>query len=361
MEKKPLLVDISIPYCIREERYQNRFQLIGSNEEKNAYLAAVKRELQSYAGSLDEYEVQGLHLSGGNATVMSPDLLGDLLRTAREILPVARGAEFTVDAHPFTIGTPALTGIASGHPNRFELMMRSGNEEELKALGCVHTMQHTNNAVLFFGRFHVNNFGLTVNLGIPGQTESSWHNTIHACTILHPAHISLCPLDVKNADGMPDMEMQERMYQHAGEYLTENGYLQYTSRHFCLPQHASRCAILETETADRIGLGLGAFTQLDGYLTRNTNNLKIYLTCAGNYEKTTAQVFRLDHDYLVQQYVHARCSCVQGLNPVRFRERFQENLSDSICRKLDDMLQNGLLTCKEGIYQPTEKGLYQAL
>lgn len=50
---------------------------------------------------------------------MSPDLLGDLLDTARHHLPVAPMAEVSVDALPNTIGTPSLTGVAAGHPTRF--------------------------------------------------------------------------------------------------------------------------------------------------------------------------------------------------------------------------------------------------
>lgn len=360
-EQKPLLVDICIPYCIRKERYQNRYQLVGSNEQKNAYLAAVKRELLSYADGLDGYEVRALRLSGGNATVMSPDLLGDLLRTAREVLPVARGAEFSVDAHPFTIGTPALTGIASGHPNRFELMMRSENEKELRALDCVHTMQHTNNAMLFFGRFHVNNVGLTVNLGIPGQTESSWHNTLHACTILHPAHISVVPLDVTDAEGMPDETARRAMYCHACEYLAENGYIQYAARHFCLPQHASIFELLQLEGTERIGLGLGSITELDGYLTRNTNNPDIYLGFAGDYEKTTAQVFSVNEDYRKEDYIRKRCASTAGLDRDTFRDKFGEELPETTLRSLAGQIERGELVQDGSVFRPTETGLFRRL
>ena len=358
---KPLLVDICVPYCIRKERYQSRYQLIGSNEEKNAYLAAVKRELLSYADSLDGYEVRALRLSGGSATVMSPDLLGDLLKTARQVLPVARGAEFSVDAHPLTIGTPALTGIASGHPNRFELMMRSENEPELRELGCVHTMQHINNAMLFFGKFHVNNVGITVNLGIPGQSESSWHNTLHACTILSPAHISVLPLDVTDADGMPDQAARASMYRHACEYLTDNGYLQYAARHFCLPQHASIFELLQMDGAERIGLGLGNITEFDGYLTRNTNNPGIYLSCAGDFEKTTAQVFTVDQDYHMKEYVQNRCNSTDGLDLDVFQEKFGQQIPVDIFRTLEEQAEKGELERDGQTFRPTVEGLFRRL
>ena len=170
---KPLVLDLHIPYCIRPENYLAHFNAVGSNAEKNAYMDALKREVLSYEGELDGYEIRAVHLSGGSASVMAPDLLGDVLRTVRTHLPVAQGAEVSYDSLPVTIGTPSLTGIASGHPNRTELMMRSDNDAELKALGCTHNAQHIRNAMLFLAKFHLNNVGLTLNYGIPGQTMQS--------------------------------------------------------------------------------------------------------------------------------------------------------------------------------------------
>ena len=90
---KPLVLDLHIPYCIRPENYLAHFNAVGSNAEKNAYMDALKREVLSYEGELDGYEIRAVHLSGGSASVMAPDLLGDVLRTVRTHLPVAQGEE----------------------------------------------------------------------------------------------------------------------------------------------------------------------------------------------------------------------------------------------------------------------------
>ena len=82
---KPLVLDLHIPYCIRPENYLAHFNAVGSNAEKNAYMDALKREVLSYEGELDGYEIRAVHLSGGSASVMAPDLLGDVLRTVRTI------------------------------------------------------------------------------------------------------------------------------------------------------------------------------------------------------------------------------------------------------------------------------------
>lgn len=360
-ERKPLLVELYIPYCIREEPFRRQLQLVGSNAEKNAYMKALKQELLSWEGELDGYEVPALRLSGGNATVMSPDLLGDLLRTAREILPLKHGAELSVDAQPLTIGTPALTGLAAGRPNRMELMMRADSDEELRALGCTHTVQQLNNAILFFNRFHLNNYGLTIDLGIPGQTEQSWHNTLHACTIYHPAHIRLQTPDIRDAEGMPAEGTRFAWYRYACEYLEENGYLRYTAGDFCLPQHACRYTSAELDAPARLSLGLGAVSLFDGYLTRNTNNLSIYLTHAGDYEKTAAEAFSVDVDWQMRNYAEHRLHSPAGLSCADFTARFSCSLPETLEGELIGLIGKGLLERTEDGFRPSERGLFLRL
>lgn len=357
----PLVVELRIPYCIREEPYYRHIQMVGSNGEKNAYMAALKRELLSWEGELEGYEVCALRLLGPSATVMSPDLLGDLLKTAREILPMAHGAEVSVDTHPLTVGTPSLTGLAAGRPNRMELMMRSGSDEELQNLGCVHTMQQVKNAVLFFNRFHVNNFGLTVDLGIPGQTAQSFHNTLHACTIIRPAHIRLQTPDVRNAAGMPDEEMRFSLYRDGCAFLTGEGYRQYTAADFCLPQHECRHTLARLEGAGTLGLGLGAVSLLDGFLTRNTNNPAIYFAHAGDFEKTTAEAYSADTEYLMREYVRQRLQAAEGLSNADFQARFGRTVPASLREELEQQEETGELTVADTGYRPTERGLFRCL
>ena len=360
-DRQPLLVELYIPYCIREEPFRKQLQRVGSNAEKNAYMNALKQELLSWEGELDGYEVPALRLSGGSVTVMSPDLLGDLLRTAREILPLTQGAELSVDAQPLTIGTPALTGLAAGRPNRMELMMRTSSEEELRALGCAHTVQQLNNAILFFNRFHLNNYGLTIDLGIPGQTEQSWHNTLHACTIYHPAHIHLQTPEIRDAEGMPEGETRFAWYRHACEYLEENGYLRYTAGDFCLPQHESRYTRAELDAPARLGLGLGAVSLLDGYLTRNTNNPAIYLAHAGDFEKMTAEAFAVDGSWQMRDYAEHRLLSPDGLSCADFKARFGCSLPEALEAELNERVGQGLLQKTQTGFAPSEWGLFSAL
>ena len=356
--ERELIVDLHIPYCIRPERYSAAYGAVGTNAQKDAYMRALQREVRAWEGELDGYTVRAVRLGGGSASVMSPDLLGETLSLLRHTLPVAPGAEVSYDALPNTIGTPSLTGISAGRPTRVELMMRSAHEEELQALDCPFSMQDVRNAMLFFGRFHVNNAGLSVSYGIPGQTEVSWHNTLHACVIMRPAHITIEPLARTDAPDMPDEQMRFALYGHACDFLQQSGYTQYSAGHFCLPEREYLFEALGRNGAAVVGMGVGAVSRLDGCMTRNTNNLALYVQNAGDFEKQTAQAVRLSAQQEQWAYVLGRLGLAQGVLHALFEARFGQRMPEEILRGLEDMAQRGWLEVSAQGYIPTRRGLY---
>lgn len=359
-EKTPMILDLHIPYCVRPERYQDRWFTVGTNEEKNAYLKALKREVLSYEGDLDDYEIRAVRLGGGSATVMSPDGLGDLLRTVREKLPVAKGVEISVDAHPLTICTPALTGIATGHPTRMELMIHSDIQKELEALDCAFTQQNIQNAVLFFGRFHVNNVGFTIHYGIPGQTPDSWKQTLHACTIMRPAHITVEALHAEKSAPVaaPSSEERREMYRLACSILSSNGYIQYSANHFALPRHGWLYQLLAMDNSAFLGMGAGARSAYDGYYVQNTSSLKLYIQNSGDFEKTTARAVQISPDDAMRTYLFQRLKSTEGFQLSSFSEKFEAALPPEAAAYLEDLTRKGLVTSENGRYTPTADGLF---
>lgn len=358
--ERALIVDLHIPYCIRPERFSAAFGAVGTNAQKDAYMRALEREVRAWEGELEGCTVRAVRLGGGSASVMSPDLLGETLSLLRHTLPMAPGAEVSYDALPNTIGTPSLTGIAVGRPTRVELMMRSEHDAELRALDCAFTAQDTRNALLFLHRFCMNNVGLTLSYGIPGQTDVSWHNTLHAAVIAAPQHISVDPLAITDGEDMPDEESRFGMYAHACEFLGHNGYAQYAAGRFCRPGHEYLFDALRRNGTEVVGMGVGAVTLLDGVMTRNTNNCALYVKNAGDFEKQIAQAVTLDAVQLMGEYALGRLSLVQGLTHALFEARFGQRMPDTLLRAIRPLAARGFIKeTAEGFF-PTLRGLFAA-
>ena len=357
---KPVLVNIHIPYCIRREKYIHSAGLCGTNEEKNAYLEAVMRELKTWEGELEGCEVRAVRLCGGSATVMSPDLLGKTLATARRVFPMARGAEVSFDANPLTICTPALTGIANGQPNRAELMVRSFNDDELKAMNCAFDTQNIRNALLFFNRFRLNNVSLTLTYGFPEQTEHSWFVSVTSAVNNAPRHIRIQRAVPEEDVQMPDDDTCFRLYENACDILQKAGYTQYSRDGFAVGHGASACEYLSLGGAEIIGVGLGAVTCLDGCVSRNTDNLRLYVKNAGDPEKLVAKAAELTEAESERLYVSGRLQLTEGVDPALAEQRLGHPLSADAMVRLTRLADAGLVTVENGRYAPTRRGLFEA-
>jgi len=354
-DKRDLILDISIPYCIKPVKYIGGYQLNGSNAEKDRYMESLMQELSSFGGELDDYELKAVRI-GGNASVMSPDLLGALMSEIRKVIPTDPHAEFSFSAVPCTVGTPSLTGISAGRPNRASLVIRSYLDEVFAQLNCPFNIGDVRNALLFFGKFHMNNLDLTINYPIPRQSRHDWEFTVTSCCNCRPAHISIEPLELP-AEEMPSEEELVSGYEAACRILEREGYRQYAAGRFALAGHESRFEVLSRSGCELLSLGLGAVSCYDGMLTRNTGKASIYLTSAGDFSKITAQALECSEDYLMRRYCAGRLTLAEGLSEEEFYGRFSKQLPDDIKAVISALEAEGCAEEHGGRIVPTAKGM----
>jgi oxygen-independent coproporphyrinogen-3 oxidase len=293
---KRALLYVHIPFCIRRCRYCTACVVTGDSAAKQKYLDALEREIASALPMLGEYSFPAIYFGGGSPSVMNPDALAKLLRNLRERLDFERGVEVTIEVMPQTVGTPSLSGLASGGYNRISLSAQSVIPAELETLECGFGVQQIQDAVLFLDRFRFNNVNVDIMYGIPGQTEASWRRTLLAACSFAPAHISAYPFPAPGGDTsglrMSDDELTV-LQRQAVHVLGEYGYKSYTANHFARDGRQSKYVHLRLEGLDYIGLGLGARSLVDGITWTNTTDWDRYLAHSADFELLVTDVVEL--------------------------------------------------------------------
>lgn len=97
---------------------------------------------------------------------------------------------------------------------------------------------------------------------------------------------------------------------------------------------------MEWNGDDVIGMGVNGGSVYDGYAVRNTNNLKLYIKNAGDFEKLTAQAAQLDENALMLRYLRGRMKLNDGVVEPLFRERFGQELPQEFSTLLDKAVEN---------------------
>lgn len=229
--------------------------------------------------------------------------VGGEVRSRHEERPLdAPEPEITVECNPGTADREKLEQYRRAGINRISFGLQSAKNQELKALGRVHTWEdflRTYKAARDAGFTNIN---IDLMSALPGQTPDSWEETLGHVLALRPEHISAYSLiieegtpfyqkyreDEEHRDRgeapryLPSEEAERQMYRRTQELLAEQGYQRYEISNYARPGFQCRHNIGYWIGTEYAGFGLGASSLLRHTRCRNPENLEAYLE---EYEK----------------------------------------------------------------------------
>ena len=167
---------VHVPFCRHKCSYCSFVSYSHRESDIPAYVSALQGELAlSAAGQ----RVSSLYFGGGTPSLLSSQQIGKILSTIRFFFKVNESAETTLEANPGTVDRPYLTAIRASGVNRLSLGVQSLHDDELKLLGRIHTSAEARSALRCARRAGFSNLNLDLIYGVPGQTLSSWQNTLN--------------------------------------------------------------------------------------------------------------------------------------------------------------------------------------
>ena len=107
------------------------------------------------------------------------------------------GAEVTVEANPGTVTLEKLRSYRRSGVNRLSIGLQSAREEELKALGRIHTWQDFLDSYEGARKAGFSNINVDLMSALPGQTAAAWAETLKRVVSLEPEHLSAYSLIIE--------------------------------------------------------------------------------------------------------------------------------------------------------------------
>lgn len=295
MKKKPLLLYLDIPFCPVHCRHCLKPALPPLLEKRRAYLQALRREAESSAGSMEDYEVQAVWVGGGIAGHMADEELGELLRQLPRWFPFAEEAEITLKVHPGMVGAETRKACHLGGVTRISVEYVTKSPFESEALE-----RFLNPAAMDVTKMVLNGSpfaqSFDVVAGLPGQTKVSLTESLQAALAYGAGHISLYPLRPEKESALwrewrekgeelqknprrrlAEAAEQTELVKAGGCFLQERGLREYLPGHWALSGKECRYFQLERAGTECLAFGLGAVSCLEGVRSWNTTDLAVYL------------------------------------------------------------------------------------
>lgn len=275
----PFGVYVHIPFCARKCDYCAFATWVGRDHQIAAYLRAVRSEIErAVAAGLPL--VTSVFVGGGTPSLVPPDALMETLTP----IPLAPGAEVTVECNPETVTAEVVTVYRAAGVNRLSFGVQSMQPHVLAALGRAHDPDGVRRAVALTREAGFTTFNLDLIYGGAGETLADWEATLAAALALDPPHVSAYALTVEPGTPLaadrsrhPDDDDQADKYLLAERMLTAAGLANYEISNWARPGHECRHNLLYWSMGEYLGFGCAAHSHRDGRRWWNVRTIDRYL------------------------------------------------------------------------------------
>lgn len=241
-----------------------------------------------------------IFLGGGTPSMLPIDQMARILQAADRVISLD-GAEVTVECNPGTVlGRDYLRDLRSLGVNRISMGVQSLSDPMLRMLGRIHTAAEARASYEDAMRVGFDSVNLDFIFGLPGQTLTDWHQTLHEAVTWDVDHFAIYSLILEESTplyaqvmggrwSVPDDDVTGQMYAYTMEYLATHGYNQYEISNWArgtsgvggLPRHAGLHNVAYWLNADYHAAGAGAHGHVAGRRYVVTLGVDEYIARAG--------------------------------------------------------------------------------
>lgn len=371
MATEKLQLYLHIPFCVRKCAYCDFLSFPAAEEIRKEYVNVLIRQIQQ--SGLEKRQVSSVFFGGGTPSILAGEEVARLMEAVRASFCLMDDAEITMEANPGTLDQEKLTLLKRAGMNRLSIGLQSANENELKILGRIHSLDQFLENYRAARMAGFDNINVDLMSALPGQTVESWRETLERVLALEPEHISAYSLIVEEGtpfyqryreevrrreEGeecklLPSEEEERQMYHETEKILSEAGYKRYEISNYAKPGYECRHNIGYWRRREYLGLGLGAASFMGKERFCMTRDLDAYLK--GDFEKKERQLLSRQEE--MEEFMFLGLRLKAGIHKMEFEREFGEDyqkIYGDVTRKMEGL---GLLETVDEWVRLTERGM----
>ncbi len=346
-DKKDIGIYVHIPFCVRKCFYCDfNSQVPPSEDTVFFYTAALLDEIKASAGLLEDRKLSSIYIGGGTPSSIPSSCIGRIIDRISSHIDIDEDTEVTIEANPGTLTELKIKDYVAAGINRVSLGLQSAVEDELKALGRIHTFEDfkKNFDRLYWGG--IENISVDVMTSIPYQTQESLIKTLDEVIKLRPQHISAYSLIIEENTPfydklrygllpLPTEDESYYIYKLAQTYLTQNGYRRYEISNYSLEpgnegnkeekDYRCRHNLRYWDRGDYIGFGVSAASLIGDHRFTNTKDLNEYASDPGRIKQ---EDLVLRPEDAMAEFMFLGLRKTDGIRCADFRESFDTDINE---------------------------------
>ncbi|GGE32746.1 coproporphyrinogen III oxidase [Agaricicola taiwanensis] len=339
------------PFCAAKCPYCDFNSHVRHNGVDQAdYAKAYVAEIAHMASLAPGKKVRSIFFGGGTPSLMEPATAQTIIDAIAGHWSLEADAEITLEANPTSVEADRFTGYRAAGVNRVSLGVQSLYDEDLKALGRLHSGAEAMSALDIAQRiFPRVSFDLIY--ARPRQTPEMWQRELATAITRGTEHLSLYQLTIEEGTPfaalfkagklqMPDEDTARAFWDVTQDLTGQAGLPAYEISNHARPGAESRHNLVYWRSGEWAGIGPGAHGRL------GDDDRRLALTVERNPEHWRQRVAqfghglvteeRLDIGEIADEFLVMGLRLAEGVDLARYRRLTGEDLDPVRIKALVD-------------------------
>lgn len=239
---------LHVPFCRRLCWFcACRTQGTSSDAPVLAYVETLKAEIALLKRHLAPgVRLSRLHWGGGTPTLLGPDMIRDLAATVFDAVPLAEGAEFSVEIDPDEVDGARLDALAASGMNRASIGVQDFDPEIQRTIGRIQPYELTRQVAEMIRERGVKSLNADILYGLPHQTQARISDSVQKLLSLSPDRVALYGYahvpwmsrrqQMIPSDTIPTPQERLKLFEAAAKLFEWDGYQAVGIDHFARPE-----------------------------------------------------------------------------------------------------------------------------
>ena len=326
---------IHIPFCHYKCPYCDFVSFVIDYKYED-YLKLLTEEIKLYRDF--PFDLKTIYLGGGTPSIIPVSFYGRFFSEVSRILDLSKLEEITIECNPEDYSTEDYRALLDVGFNRVSIGVQSFTKKGLSSLGRKHSPKDCIKAIESAYSAGFENINVDLIFGYPNQSLEDIEKEIETLKNLPVKHVSfylLTPYEDTmfghmHREGrlsLPDDGHIERMFLHIHERMTSMGFEHYEISNYAKQGHECKHNLIYWRQREFLGVGVSAWSFVDGVRYGNTRNLGLYTQMVKEGKKPIAEWEKLEELELIKDAVFLGLRTKYGI-PKDLIPCIPENLKD---------------------------------
>ncbi|MBC2257424.1 radical SAM family heme chaperone HemW [Listeria booriae] len=362
-------VYIHIPFCEHICYYCDFNKVFLEGQPVDEYVDLLIKEMEMVTERHTMSPVETVFVGGGTPTTLTEAQLAKLCSAISRLFPMTENAEFSFEANPGDLSISKLQVMKDHGVNRLSMGVQSFNNELLKKIGRIHTVDDVYQSVNNAKQVGFENVSIDLIFSLPGQTEADFEDTLTKALDLDLPHYSAYSLIIepktifynlmqKGKLILPGEDAEANMYEKLMSTMEKHGRKQYEISNFAKPGYESRHNIVYWSNEHYFGFGAGAHGYIGETRYANYGPLKKYMQPLQNGDLPTFQQKELSLKEKMEEEMFLGLRKVAGVDKAHFQAKFGQSLDATFANAIDKTVEKGWLESTPESVRLTRRGRF---